>query len=171
MIDLKSIKTKHLSKQQIIDICKLKESHWKFGLNSQKSWFEQNTKKNDLHNLLFYKTKLIGYTSLKKKKLSYKKTKKYFLLFDTLIISRKYRNSKLSNILMNYNNLIITKSDYFSFLLCNKELINFYKKFQWKNISYKIKIHPKMNQFDKKKILSFNFNDYRNVKSELIINI
>lgn len=171
MIDLKSIKTKHLSKKQIIDICKLKESHWKFGLNSQESWFHQNTKKNDLHNLLFYKSKLIGYTCLRKKKLSYKKTKKKFLLFDTLIISKKYRDSKLSNILMNYNNLIIIKSNYFSFLLCNKELINFYKKFQWKNINNKIKVHPKMSQFDKKKILSFNFNDFRNVKSELIINI
>ena len=171
MINLKSIKTKHLSKKQIIDICKLKESHWKFGLNSQESWFKQNTKKNDLHNLLFYKSKLIGYTSLRKKKLSYKKTKKNFLLFDTLVISKKYRNSKLSNILMNYNNLIITKSNYFSILLCNRELINFYKKFQWKNISNKIKVHPKMSKFDKKKILSFNFNDYRNVKSEFIINI
>ena len=32
---------------------------------------------------------------------------------------------------MNFNNLIIKQSGYFSFLICNKELVNFYKKHNW----------------------------------------
>ena len=52
---------------------------------------------------------------------------------------------KLSNLLMTFNNTVIKQSDYFSFLICKKGLLNFYKKNKWviinnKNIS--IKDHP-----------------------------
>ena len=32
---------------------------------------------------------------------------------------------------MSFNNLIIKQSGYFSFLICNKELVSFYKKHNW----------------------------------------
>ena len=170
MIELKNIKTKYLSKELINNICALKESHWRFGLPSQKKWFKKNNQKNDFHNLLFYKKKLIGYTGLRKKLFHYGKKRKYYLLFDTLIISKKYRKSKLSNILMNYNNYVIKKLNYHSFLLCNTELINFYKKFQWKSSNYKINFDFKSERFKNKKILSYNFKNNKYNKDKLIIN-
>ena len=43
---------------------------------------------------------------------------------------------------MNFNNTTIKQKKYFSFLMCKKELINFYKKFNWvklqrNNINFK----------------------------------
>ena len=46
---------------------------------------------------------------------------------------------------MAFNNLIIEKSGFFSFLICKKEMIKFYKKNHWVNISSKnvnVKDHP-----------------------------
>ena len=40
MIIFKSIITKNLTNKNIHDICTLKETHWKFGLNSQLNFFK-----------------------------------------------------------------------------------------------------------------------------------
>ena len=136
---LKSIVSDKLTNKEIKEICLLKDKQWKFGIKSQLKWFKNNIKKYDLHNLFYIKSKLVGYTLLKKrtceiKNLS-KKTK--YLLFDTLVIDKKYRGIKLSNLLMNFNNTIIKQSNYFSFLICNNELVNFYKKNGWKKLNNK----------------------------------
>ena len=39
--------------------------------------------------------------------------------------------------MMNFNNIVIKNSGYFSFLVCKKELINFYKKYDWKKLDNK----------------------------------
>ena len=104
MIKLETIKSKYLTLKIINKICILKDSHWKFGMLSQKKWFKRNTKNSDMHNLLFYKEILIGYTSLKKRYFYENKIKNNYLLFDTLVINQKYRNFKMANILMDYNN-------------------------------------------------------------------
>ena len=125
---------------EIKEICLLKDKHWKFGLNSQLKWFKNNVKKYDLHNLFYVKSKLVGYTLLRKRTIkivgSNKETK--YLLFDTLILNKKYRNIKLSNLIMNFNILVITQSGVFSFLICENELINFYKKNNWKILNKKM---------------------------------
>ena len=42
MISLKNRTTKNLNKFAIEQICKLKNTEWRFGLNSQKSWFKKS---------------------------------------------------------------------------------------------------------------------------------
>jgi hypothetical protein len=83
--------------------------------------------------MFYIKNKLIGYTLLKKRNYNINKIKKEFkyLLFDTLIIDKKYRKKKLSNLLMSFNNTVIKQLGYSSFLMCNKEHVSFYKKFNW----------------------------------------
>ena len=39
---------------------------------------------------------------------------------------------------MSFNNKIILNKNRISFLLCEKELVNYYKKFWWKKIEKKI---------------------------------
>ena len=131
---LKSISSIKLKKNQVKEICFLKNKEWKFGIKSQIKWFKNNIKKNDIHNMLYSKTKLIGYTLLRKRtyKIENSQKNKNYLLFDTLIIDKKYRKNKYSNLLMNFNNRIIKKKGLFSFLVCKKRLINFYKKNGWK---------------------------------------
>ena len=143
---LVSLKTSKLNKNKIIQISNLKDSQWSFGINSQLEWFKNNIKKNDIHNLLYFKSKLIGYTLLRRRSFNNNnKLKKRYLLFDTLIIHKDYRKKKLSNLLMIFNNKIIRETGLFSFLICKNNLVSFYKKYDWIKLNKKnIKVvdHP-----------------------------
>jgi len=135
----------------------LKDSQWKFGINSQFKWFKNNVKKFDLHNLFYIKSKLVGYTLLRKRTCKIKNNKHY-LLFDTLVIDKKFRGMKLSDLLMSFNNTIIKLSGFSSFLICGNKLIDFYKKNNWNklnNKSFSAEDHPFYSNgmvFNKKKI-------------------
>ena len=135
MITLISIKTKDLKPNQVTGICKLKNTQWKYSFKSQLTWFKKHNLKTDLHNLLIFKNKIIGYTSLRLRNLEHSNKKYKFLLFDSLVVQKRYRNKIYSNILMKFNNSIILLNKKISFLICEKEMVNFYQKFDW----YKIK--------------------------------
>ena len=161
---LVSLKTSKLNKNKIIQISNLKDSLWSFGINSQLEWFKNNIKKNDIHNLLYFKSKLIGYTLLRRRSFNNNnKLKKIYLLFDTLIIHKDYRNKKLSNLLMIFNNKIIRETGLFSFLICKNDLVDFYKKYDWIKLNKKnIKVldHPFSTNgmvFNTNKIKKYNF--------------
>jgi hypothetical protein len=136
---LKSISTKKLKKNEIKQICLLKDKQWKFGKSSQLKWFKDNIRKFDFHNLFFINFRLIGYTLLRKKicKLGNSKKTTRYLLLDTLVIDKKYRGLKLSNLLMCFNNTIIKQSGLFSFLICKNKFVNFYKKNNWVKLKKK----------------------------------
>ena len=129
----KSRFSKDLSIKEINDICKLKNQKWKFGIQSQKNWFNNNIKKNDIHNLLYINSNLAGYTSLRKKiyNLSQSTKKLKYILFDTFIIEKNFKNKKLSNFLMDFNKMIIKQNNIISILLCEKILVGYYKKRGW----------------------------------------
>ena len=144
---LLSIFSTEINKKQIKQICNLKNQQWKFGVKSQINWYKNYIKKKDIHNLVYIKSKLVGYTLLRRRTYTIlkSKNKKKYLYFDTLIIDKNYRKQKLSNILMKFNNMIIEKSGFFSFLICKKDLVDFYKKNNWIKINKKnVKIldHP-----------------------------
>ena len=133
----KSSTTKKLKKNEILEICKLKNTHWKYGYKSQINWFNKNIRANDIHNLAFINKKLVGYVSLRKRNFIIKKDKKKYLYFDTIIILKKYRKFKIGHNLLNQTTNIIKKSKQHSMLICNKKIISFYKKYDWKKILQK----------------------------------
>ena len=159
MYTFKSLKTSELGKLDIKKIIKLKDTFWEFGERIQYEWFIKNIKKNDIHNLLFKNKIFVGYTCLRKKKILINNLKSSIFLFDTIIINKNHRKKGVSKILMNKNNLIIKKKKLMSVLICNKNLINNYKKFNWKTESKK-KIKFIKLKVGNKSILVFN------VKSE-----
>ena len=137
-LSLVSLNTLKLNKDKIIKISKLKDSQWRFGINSQLEWFKNNIKRNDIHNLLYNKSKLIGYTLLRRRSFNNNNLlKKKYILFDLLIIHKDYRNKKLSNLLMMFNNIIIRKTGLFAFLICKNDLVSFYKKYDWIKLNKK----------------------------------
>ena len=155
-----SKKTKHLTKELIDKICKLKDTYWKHGLESNRKWFKKFVKTNDINILMFkeknYKT-LIGYTLLrirKFKKFDY--FRNYFYL-DTLMIKKNFRGKNLSKSLMMENNKIIKKNKLPAFLICEKQLINFYEQHSWKLLKNS---HFEMPDHDQKKRngMVYNFN-------------
>ena len=161
---LVSLKTSKLNKNKIIQISNLKDSQWRFGINSQIEWFKKNIKKNDIHNLLYLKSKLIGYTLLRRRSFNNNnKLKKMYLLFDSLVVHKDYRNKKLSSLLMIFNNTIIRETRLFSFLICKNELVDFYKKYSWIKLNKKninVIDHPFSTNgmlYNTNKIKKYNF--------------
>tara|TARA_B100001057_G_C22404923_1_gene777391 strand:- start:218 stop:406 length:189 start_codon:yes stop_codon:yes gene_type:complete len=51
-IALISLKTKNLKKKQMISICKLKNSFWKWSIRKQLEWFKKKVKNIDINNML-----------------------------------------------------------------------------------------------------------------------
>ena len=163
MNSLFSKKTKELRNIEIKKILILKNSFWKFGIKSQKKWFKENVKKRDVHNFLFLNSKLIGYTLLRLRKI--KNLKNFYFLLDTMIIKKELRKKRYGKLLMKFNNDIISKNKKIGFLVCKKKEIEFYKKFNWKNLSkrkYKlsnmnsIQYGMVFNEKSKKKFYNFS---------------
>jgi len=144
---LLSKKTKQLKQEEIFNICKLKNTHWNYGFKSNLEWFKKNIKSYDIHNLVYYNSKLIGYTLLRIRTFYLGKVKKKYLYFDTLIIDKKYRNKGITHFLMKLNDQVIKKNNKISFLICLDNLVEFYKKFSWKIMSKK-KFLIKDHSFD-----------------------
>ena len=117
--NLVSKKSFQLSKKEIQNICLLKNNQWKLGIKSHLSWYKKNIKKKDIHNMMFINSKLIGYTLLRRRRCLVNKVLKKYLLFDTLVLDKKYRNKKLSNLIMYFNNEIIKQNKKLSFLIYN----------------------------------------------------
>lgn len=136
-IKILSKKTCQLNRSQILEICKLKNSYWKYGLKSNLMWFNNYTKKNDINNLMFINSKLVGYTLLRIRTFFCGNSKKKYLYFDTFILDKNFRGKSLSSFLMNANLQSITKSKKISFLICLKNMIKYYKKFGWEILSKK----------------------------------
>lgn len=131
-LKLFSVKTEDLKKKDIISICKLKNSYWKWTIKNQINWFKKNVKKKDINVMLISNEKLVGYTLLRKRKAYNDKKKLNYLYFDTFMIDQKFRNKGLGEKLIKFNNNIIKKSKKHSFLICPKKVIPFYNKFGWK---------------------------------------
>jgi len=154
-ISCNSVLTKNLTKNNINEIINLKRSFWKYSVKSTKRHFEINYKKNDSHNLVYLGKELIGYSAFRKN-LSILDCKKNYMILDNVIIKNKYQNFNLSDILMSFNNNFILNKKKVTYLICKKELVNFYKKYYWKSVNNKY-IKLRQHQDNKKYIMSFDF--------------
>ena len=135
-----SIKTSDLSDGMINEILTLKDSHWNFGIKSQKKWFLKYVMSNDIHNIIKFKKKIVGYTSLSYRSFNSSSSKKLsnekkYILFATFIIKRRFRNFFYASKMMKFNNKVILGKKKSSFLLCHKEKVNFYKFYGWTQLN------------------------------------
>ena len=81
MISFLSKKTSKLTNLDEKKILLLKNEFWKKGFRSQKSWFKNKIKSFDIHNLLYFNKKLVGYTCLRyRSKQANNRKSKYLLL-------------------------------------------------------------------------------------------
>ncbi len=142
-------------------ICKLKNSFWKFGMISQRKWFKKNVKKNYIHNFVKKNNEIIAYTMLRNCKYAKNQKKYSYYLFDTLIIKKKYRNEGYSRIIMDLNSKIIKKNKKISILFCTNEMQKFYKKHGWRKLAKK---EYKLIDFKTTKNVLI-FNDKKNKKN------
>lgn len=148
--------TSNLSRINISEILRLKDSYWSYGIKSQKKFFKKNIKSNDLHNLLYCGKELIGYTSLRFSTYKDSKNKLFkYLHFDTIVIKKKFRKKKYARLLMIMNNLTIKEKGKASVLFCKKNMKSFYKSFDWKVLNKRIILNHKTT--NKKLTMVYNF--------------
>jgi hypothetical protein len=131
MLRIFTKKTNKLSKNEIIGICKLKDTHWKYGLKSQSTWFYKNVKKSAYNNMMFFNNKLIGYTLIRINNYEKNQKRKKLLLIDTVIIKKNFQRKGFGKMLHIYNNIVIKKIGLDAILICKKKLVEFYKKLKW----------------------------------------
>ena len=127
-----SLKTKDLKKKQILSICKLKNTFWRWTVSKQIEWYERYAKKTDINNMLVLKGELVGYTLLRKRTAYEKNKPLVFYYFDSFILSEKVRNKGFGKALIQFNNKILNSLKKHSFLVCPKKTIPFYLKNGWK---------------------------------------
>jgi hypothetical protein len=137
MFNLISKKTSELDSVLKNKIFLLKKEVWNYSIANQNKWFKKNLKKNDIHNMCFFKKKLVGYTALRRRTLKINKTSNKYFYFDTFLIKKDYRNMGVGSLLMKFNNLYIKNKNLISFLLCYKKTIEFYKKCGWQILNKK----------------------------------
>lgn len=156
MLKLECVETKNLKVNIINKILSLKNSYWKYTISSQRNFFKSNIKKNDFHILLISKKKLLAYSCLRKGIFIKKNKKIKHIRFDTFIVSKSSRGKNYSYLLMNFINKIIENSNCTGILFTGEELINLYKKFNWKITNpkkFKI-LSPSVNdQLSKEKMM------------------
>ena len=161
-----------LKKKDILDIAKLKNSHWIFGIISQLNWFkdQKNVFKNDFHLFLKKNKKNNGYVQLGKRKYILNSKENNYYLFRTLIVLKKKRNEKVAKKIMHEVSNFIKKKRLPGFLLCKKDLIKFYEKYGWiklKMNKFKVEDHKtslcgmiyNLKKTDEKKIIKFYYNE------------
>jgi hypothetical protein len=151
---LKNIKfyikqTQFLKPSEIRSICTLKNTEWHFGIREQHNWFQKEVKKKDIHILLKKNNNLVGYTCLRYKKFFFEGKLCPFLLFDTHIIKKKFRNKGFGKILISKVIKIIKNKKILSLLFCKNDQLKYYKKYNWNIVDKKKylsnKIHKKLN--------------------------
>jgi N-acetylglutamate synthase-like GNAT family acetyltransferase len=139
---LKNIKfyikqTQSLKPSEIRLICILKNTEWHFGIREQHNWFQKEVKKKDIHILLKKKNNLVGYTCLRYKKFFFEGKFSSFLLFDTHIIKKNFRNKGFGKILITKVIKIIKNKKILSLLFCKKDQIKYYEKYDWNIVDKK----------------------------------
>jgi predicted GNAT family N-acyltransferase len=139
-------RTQLLKPSELKSIYILKNTEWNFGLKEQYNWFKKEIKKKDLHILLKQNNNLIGYTCLRYKNIFFEKKFFYFLLFDTHVIKKNFRNKGYGRILNKKAIRIIKNKKMLSLLFCKKNQLKYYKKFNWKVINKKKYLSNKNNK-------------------------
>jgi hypothetical protein len=173
MLALQSFYTARINKKSMKEICFLKNSKWKNGFKENLNWFKKNAKSRDLHNLLFFNKKLVGYTMLRLRKFKIKRNFFKYYYFDTLIIDKKYRGKKISSFLMHFNNYIIKKKKLHSFLICRNGHVKYYKKFGWKKVlnnMFNLMDHKVSKNFDNSLVNGMVYNLKKKNKSYYYLN-
>ena len=90
-INLISVRTKDLTKKQILSICKLKNSFWRWTVSEQLKWLKKNVKKMDINNMLIINGNVVGYTLLRKRNAYVKNKRLRYFYFDTFLVHRNFR--------------------------------------------------------------------------------
>jgi predicted GNAT family N-acyltransferase len=125
-----------IDEKSMIEICKVKDESWPFGLNEQKNWIKHNIKNNDIHVLLYNdRNSLIGYTNIVKRTCEIEESTSNVLFgIGNVCVSNKVKKSGIGMKMMLGINKYLIAEDARGVLFCKDQLVGFYQKCNWKVI-------------------------------------
>ncbi|MDN5478627.1 MAG: GNAT family N-acetyltransferase [Chryseobacterium sp.] len=130
MYNLQVIKHRELSNTDLYKICSLKSLRWKYNIEEQLEWIKSNLLPEDFHFLLMKDGELIAYMNFVFVNVTLSNHNVPFLGVGNVCTNKS--GEGLGNILMEKANQFIKNNDYKGLLLCKENLIDFYKKFNWR---------------------------------------
>ncbi len=116
-------------------IAKLKEQHWKYGIDSQMQWMEKNLINNDKHLMINAfengKKVLRAYLNLVTVLVEIDSIQYEAIGVGNVCVERNLQNKGWGRVLMGEANSYIIKNGGMGVLLCKSDLLSFYEKCGW----------------------------------------
>lgn len=158
MEELKIIKHRDISTNELLDVCKIKSAFGNYTLESQIEWIKANLCDDDIHFLLYLNNKLIGYLNLIPITLTinYKK----FVGYGVGNVCTTEKGKGYGRRLMTKLNQHIILLNIFGLLFCKIDVYEFYQQFGWVSLGKDILNIP----FDNRFIETMIFNCGENVE-------
>ena len=149
---LEYILHENVSKENLVDIVKIKSVAWPYSYEKQIDWINNNIKTNDLHFLLYEDTEPVAYLNLINIELiiDYKK----FNAVGVGNVCSLEKGKGWGNELIKKTNNFIKEHNYIGLLFCKYNLVNYYYRNNWTLIT-KDKLEL---LFDNKEIETMIFN-------------
>lgn len=129
MFSIKAILHKELTSSLLDKIIMVKTAAWPYPYEEQKKWIDNNIKDSDIHFLLLKKNKAVAYLNLIDIEVDIDNCrKKAFGVGNVCAIEKGKGYGK--ELIKQTNQYIIEKKRV-GLLFCKKELVDFYKRFDW----------------------------------------
>lgn len=121
-----------LTNDQIEAICELKSQYWKYPIESQKAWLNNNFSSEDVHLFLYNESTFIGYLSLVKMDSTIIDESNLNLFgLGSVCVSLTEKGKNYGLLLMYLVSFYLKSNKAIGILLCKEELVSFYNKAGW----------------------------------------
>ena len=113
-------------------LIKLKQQYWPYDTESQKRWLLDNINHDDYHVMLTDGVVLFAYLNMVNVEVTVDNQQYKMLGVGNVCVDGSQTNNGLGGVLMAYINAFIKKTQLCGVLLCKEEVIDFYRKSNWK---------------------------------------
>lgn len=136
-LNWKYIKNSELLSSFLYKIAEIKEQHWKYGIDSQLQWVMYNMTDNDYHILgLNEQNQILAYASIVCIKVTINEKLNNCYGVGCVCVDKNIEGQGYGKKLLEKINLFMEHNAKIGFLLCKESLVSFYKKSNWKEVSY-----------------------------------
>lgn len=129
MFELKTIKHKDMSEDDLIDAIRMKQIAWPYPVEKQKEWIEKNILSEDVHCFLVKNGEYKAYMNLVNESLYIDDT--HHSIWGVGNVCSKEKGKGYGNAIMQLVNQYIADSNRVGLLICHDNLIPFYEKNGW----------------------------------------
>lgn len=127
---------KKLKEKEINSLIELKKQYWIYEEEEQKKWIQRNLLPDDFHVFIWESAgELLAYLDIVLVSANVNNKEIEMLGIGNVCVHYNYREKGYGSILMAIVNAFVKEERKYGILLCKNNLVNFYKKADWKEIN------------------------------------